>query len=95
MGTGIDALLRILERVSDGADTSRAELRQVFWDPGEANALRWNAELERERLLYAAWLELHQWVSDEDIREKDPQYSEMRRDRLRELLKEIRSCAQA
>jgi|ERR1700687_3211507 len=38
---------------------------------------------------YFAWTALQWWVHDEDIRAKDPQYGEMRKRQLKELLDRI------
>ena len=39
---------------------------------------------------HSAWIALRQWVDDEDIRVKDPEYAEMQKVRLRALLERIK-----
>jgi hypothetical protein len=45
--------------------------------------------LDRQHPAYFAWVALQWWVNDDDIRAKDPQYGEMRKRQLQELLDRI------
>lgn len=36
-----------------------------------------------------AWLALQWWINDDDIRAKDPEYAEMRKQQLQDLLEQI------
>ena len=43
------------------------------------------------RVVGRAWHELYHWVTDEDIRRKDPPYGEAKRKQLNELLATIKA----
>jgi hypothetical protein len=49
---------------------------------GEIEAIRWDKSDPLAAVLDEAWIDLRIWVTDEDIRKKDPQYEERWRERL-------------
>ena len=78
----------------------RIDAGEAFtWSDWEAQPLEGWDEIEPKRRFimwseenpaYAAWMALRWWVNDDDIRAKDPEYGEMRKRQLRDLLQQIK-----
>jgi hypothetical protein len=72
MKSEADATIRLLRKAVGGQPVTREELEAIRWD--EHNRLA--------AVLDEAWIDLRIWITDEDIRKKDPQYEERWRERL-------------
>jgi hypothetical protein len=72
MRSDADATIRLLRRAVAGQPVSREALEAIRCDESDPLAA----------VLDEAWIDLRIWITDEDIRKKDPQYEERWRGRL-------------
>lgn len=79
----IEGPLELLREIIHGRPVSREQLQSTSW----------LAPCDLDRVINIAWIEMQQWLSDEDIRSRDPEYARMRLDRLKWLLAEIERLA--
>ena len=79
----IDKPLRLLERVAEGGAVTREEVMEADWC----------APRKLDRLLRNAVLEVLQWISDADIRARDPNYGRQRLEHIKFQLREVQAMA--
>jgi hypothetical protein len=72
MKTDAETTIRLLRKAVAGQAVTREELEAIRWDESDPLAA----------VLDEAWIDLRIWITDEDIRKKDPQYEERWRGRL-------------
>lgn len=75
-----------IESVIDLLEQAIADKLDTYEKIGTAS---WKADGELGELLEQVWHSLHHWVSDDDIRERDSEYAEMKRTRLIAYISEI------
>lgn len=78
--TQIRHVISLLEGVVDGSLDAREALSR--WPPREGLAVK----KKEQRMVDRAWVQLHDYIQDEDIRDQEPEYG---RKQIKYLLKKI------